>query len=425
MSNGPSEDMKATDLKYRPAAVILNMHYTGLGIARTLRDAGTAVWGLSFNDGFIGNRSRDCRFMRYPDPAADPEAALAFLVDFARRFDGPPVLFPTRDLDLRFLLACRSVIELQYLLPLPSSAVMERILDKSELFAAAQAVGISCPREVRVSAREDLERARREIGLPCIVKPVVASRWRHGEAYTAVRGRKVVVFDRWEELTHFYERVARADPEMLVQELIPGSDEELVIFGSYVNAASGLVRYFTARKLLQAPPGSGTGIVVQALPVPEIVDDSLALLKTLAYTGISEIEYKRDARTGRHALIEINPRHWDQHALGAAAGVNLTRALYADLIGERVPEMGQDPRPMCWIAEEGYLLGLQDAVRGTGYPLRQYLRPLWGRKTWATFSWRDPLPTLRLLRRVAQEYLRNLRNFVARLIARPIASRSP
>jgi predicted ATP-grasp superfamily ATP-dependent carboligase len=266
--------------------------------------------------------------------------------------------------------------------------------------------------------RSDLQRVQQEIPLPCIAKPVVASRWRHAAILRAVRGRKVVVFDRWSDLSAFYEHVASFDPEMLVQEFIPGTDEDLTIFGSYVGPDREVVRHFTARKVLQAPPGSGTGIVVQAAPVPQIVATSKALLAALDYTGISEIEYKRDPRNGRYVLIEINTRHWDQHMLGAAAGVNLTRALYDDLVGEHVAPMDQDARPVSWIAEEGYLVGLQDALRGAGYPLRQYLRPLWGRKTWATLAWDDPRPSAQLARRVLAQYTRGAKSFARGLVAR-------
>jgi predicted ATP-grasp superfamily ATP-dependent carboligase len=160
--------------------------------------------------------------------------------------------------------------------------------------------------------------------------------------------------------------------------------------------------------------GVGHGYRGASLPVPDIVEPSIALLQSLAFAGVSEIEYKRDPRSGRYALIEINPRHWDQHTLGVASGVNLTHAMYADLTGASVPLMEQNRRPACWIAEEGYLIGLRDVLLGRGYPLRQYLSPLRYPKSWATFSLRDLRPFLRLLRRVAGDYARCLRGLFRR-----------
>jgi hypothetical protein len=83
--------------------------------------------------------------------------------------------------------------------------------------------------------------------------------------------------------------------------------------------------------------------------------------------------------------------------------------LYDDLVGAPVAAMEQDARSVAWIAEEGYVVGLLDAVRGTSYPLRQYVAPLFGRKTWATLAWDDPRPSLQLARRVLAEYARAAR----------------
>jgi D-aspartate ligase len=409
-------------LDYRPAVLVMNMHYTGLGVARALASLPADVWGLSYDSTFIGNASRYCKFARYPNPAAEPVAALEFLMKFASRFDGPPLLVPTRDLDLEFLLEHRAALESRYLLPMPASPVIEQALDKSRLFAVARSIGMLCPQEVHVAGPADLRDAVEQLALPCIVKPRVASRWRQGAIFEAVGRRKVVVFDRWDDLRRFYEIIAPIDPEILIQEYIPGGDRNLEIFGSYVSRQDNSVRYFTARKILQAPPGSGTGIVVRAEPIGDIVGPSTELLHTVGYTGISEIEFKRDTRTGTCALIEMNPRHWDQHAVGIPAGVNLSRAMYADMIGEPVPAMKQDARAVSWIAEEGYLIGLPDALRGIGYPLREYLGALRGPKTWATLTWRDPRPGVRMLRRVALEYGRSLSNRMRRATGRNTAA---
>src|SRR4051812_47148551 len=125
-------------LDYRPAVVVLNLHYTGLGIVRALRGTDADVWGLSFDDTFIGNRSRHCRFVRYPDPSSQPEEAIAFFRDFAERFERPPLLLPTRDLDIEFLLQHRSEMESRYRLALAPTPVLESVLDKSRLAAAAR-----------------------------------------------------------------------------------------------------------------------------------------------------------------------------------------------------------------------------------------------------------------------------------------------
>jgi hypothetical protein len=71
--------------------------------------------------------------------------------------------------------------------------------------------------------------------------------------------------------------------------------------------------------------------------VPEFVDAALRLLRAFGYHGLSQVEFKRDARDGRYKLMEINPRLWQWHGLATACGVDLPRIAYADLTGEAPP----------------------------------------------------------------------------------------
>jgi len=49
------------------------------------------------------------------------------------------------------------------------------------------------------------------------------------------------------------------------------------------------------------------------------------------------VETKLDPRDGRYKLIEVNPRLWQWHGLGAACGVDITWIAYRDQIGDRLP----------------------------------------------------------------------------------------
>ena len=84
--------------------VILNMHYTGLAIARGLQECGAApVYGVGANETMFGNFSRYCKYVRCPDTEVAPDQCRDFLIKFSDQFDTRALLFPTRDLDLQFL----------------------------------------------------------------------------------------------------------------------------------------------------------------------------------------------------------------------------------------------------------------------------------------------------------------------------------
>ena len=84
------------------------------------------------------------------------------------------------------------------------------------------------------------------------------------------------------------------------------------------------------------PPGIGTCRIGEAVWVQEVVDAGLKLLRGLGFHGISQVEFKRDARDGRFKLMEVNPRLWQWHGLAAACGVDLPVIAYRDLTGEQV-----------------------------------------------------------------------------------------
>ena len=110
-----------------------------------------------------------------------------------------------------------------------------------------------------------------------------------------------------------------AEPfEPMVQELIPGGDDELYTVGSYIDAAGTVLGLFSGRKLRQSPPGIGTCRVGEAVWVQEAVDAALRLLRAFNFQGVSQVEFKRDPRDGRFKLMEVNPRLWLWHGLAAA-----------------------------------------------------------------------------------------------------------
>lgn len=388
---------RPTQAMEKPPVVILNMHYTGLGIARNLAPLGVPLFALSSDKGFPGNFSRHVKFQASPDSLAEPAALEAFLLDMARRLGTRAVLFPTRDHDIHFINARRAALGEAFQIPFAEPAIMERVLDKDKTFEYAARCGISRPLSVTVRSPAELEAARESLRFPCIIKPLMASHWRKPGIWEAVGKQKAVKIESWEELRRFYARVSPVEPVATVQEWIPGGEENLVVFGSYCRGNGEVVCSFTGRKRLQYPALYGTGVVVESHPTPAIEPISRELLAALEFRGISEIEYKYDPRDGSYRLIEVNPRHWDQHRLGTACGVNLSEAVYRDLAGlPHEPRTQQGP-PVKWIAEYDMALYFIRCLAGRAGTLRDFFSLMAGRKVYAVMDRKDPQPGIRLV----------------------------
>jgi predicted ATP-grasp superfamily ATP-dependent carboligase len=412
-------------LMQRSAPVfVMNPYYTGIGIARNLRHLVAGVYGLSSERDAPGNRSRYFRrIYRVPSSRDEPEALLGRLLEIRADHDTDPVIFPTRDADIVFHDRYDEQLRQRYLLP-GSRAARIRLLDKLALSALAEEQGIDAPRTAVCTSSVELERVVTQFRMPLVVKPRSAYVWRRKGAWESVGFRKAISVGTPGEALDEYARLSRISPEVLVQEYVAGDDRDIVVFCCYVDAAGRCLGYFTARKLRQDPPLFGTGCVVELASVPDIVEPSLRLLRGAGYAGLAEIEYKRDPRSGRYFLIEVNPRHWDQHELGTRIGVNMSALAYGDLVGEPplpvIPAQIPVPSPR-WIAEREALMlvarNARSAVAATSG--NDGARTSWTRAARDAFvdirgmfrgprvlgilDRRDPVPGMMLIDRLARE----------------------
>lgn len=159
------------------------------------------------------------------------------------------------------------------------------------------------------------------------------------------------------------------------------------------------------------PEKFGTGIVVQSVINDDITEFSEQLLKHIGYTGISEIEYKRNPITGKYYLIEINPRFWDQHQLSKSRGINLPLLAYNDLANKVTPTISYKFCETTWIAEDSFIQYILSKLFVDKKMSTDLFRKLHGNRQYAVWNIRDPLPfivfmasmTIKILKQVVQK----------------------
>jgi predicted ATP-grasp superfamily ATP-dependent carboligase len=392
----PDESFSTPPMRARGCApaVVMNLYYTGLGIARSLGERGVPVIGLTAARGVYGNFTRYARTVLCPDSRTEPEKLAFFLVNLGRQFDRRIAIFPTRDDDLVFLDRHRSELEPYYSIVAPEGPVLRVCLDKYETYLAAERAGIASPRCWMVEGPSDVTRVAKEVSYPCVLKPVSAHRWRQGDNWKLVGERKAIAVASKEELAAEYRSIARADKRAVVQELVPGGDDSLLVEACYLDRDSRYVAGFEVQKLVQSPEGFGTGCIVQSVSRPDLVAPTKRLLESIGFSGVAEVEYKRDARTGEYKLIEINPRPWDQHRLGYACGVDLIYVAYCEHSGLPLPPCPKAAPGHKWIAEDAFVTAVLQLAKQRSPRLRIFFRSARGKRLFAIWSWRDPLPLM-------------------------------
>jgi D-aspartate ligase len=386
--------MKPQAANASPAVIILNLFYTGLGIARNLSGYGIRVVGLSADRKGYGRLSRFCEARFAPNSQEEPLALKEYLLNLAKELPGA-IIFPTRDADVLFLDSYREQLAPHYRLALPSHDALTKVVDKASLIETAIRAGVSIPRTLVVRGPQGIALIAEKVGYPCVVKPVKSVDWRKGNNWEKVGGRKAYLVENEAEFRKEYELIASITPELLVQEWIAGSNEKIVILGGYIGDDGKPVAYFTARKLVQSPEDFGTGCIVEVVDLPQIWEPTVRLCRALNYRGIAEVEYKKEEGTGEYKLIEINTRHWDWHRLGMANNVNVSWAAYCDLTGQKyVSERPSKLGASKWIADDATLSYFLAGVYNRQIQMKSFFKKLSGRRQYGIFDWSDPAPFL-------------------------------
>src|SRR5215467_5440870 len=178
--------MGETTAGARPHAVVMNLFYTGLGIARSLGERGIPVVGLTAQRGIYGNYTRYAKTCFCPDSRKEPDALLAFLLRLAGQTNRPSVLFPTRDDDVVFLDRFREKLSPHYLLAVPPSAAIAVCLDKWQTYLCAKQAKVPTPECWLIETEGALDRVIHEATYPCVLKPLAAHHWRQGRNWEIV-----------------------------------------------------------------------------------------------------------------------------------------------------------------------------------------------------------------------------------------------
>src|SRR3954470_7174663 len=279
----------------RGTAVVVEVAWVnGLAAIRSLGRQGLRVLAVDNRPYALGLRSRYAEARLAPDPLDDEAGFVEALRAIAEETDDVVPIFPTHDEHLNAIARHADVLAERYRFPFPSWDVLERIQSKRHQLETAESIGVPVPRTLHPASLDEALAAGKELGFPVLVKPSATAGSRPSHK------RQLSRCETSSELEHAYEAAAPYEP--MVQELIPGDDEELYTLGSYVSAGGEALGLFTGHKLRQTRGFMGSARVGEARWVDEVAEQGLALLSALGFHGISQVETKRDPRDGRFKL---------------------------------------------------------------------------------------------------------------------------
>jgi predicted ATP-grasp superfamily ATP-dependent carboligase len=387
----------------RPApAVVVGLDcITGLQSARILARHGVPVVGIARDLGHFACRTRVCE--RIVQAETDGPGLIDALERLRSELGGPAVLFPCSDGAVLALSRARERVLASHLLVLPDADVVETLVDKVRFLELAARIGLPIPRTFLIRDRAQAREAAEGLAYPAVLKPPYKS-----PAWQRATKAKAFKVESAAELLALHERYAAVAPVLIAQEWIDGGESELHSCNCYYGRDGRPLATFVARKLRQWPPETGTSSLGEEVRDDAVLAATLQLFDAVGYRGLGYVETKRDARTGRHLVIEPNVgRPTGRAGVAEAGGVELLYTMYCDALGLPLPEARvQRYVGARWIYWRHDFQAALHAWRHGRLSLREWARSWRGRKASAVFSWRDPAPGLADLGRAASLGLR-------------------
>lgn len=202
-------------------------------------------------------------------------------------------------------------------LALPNAEAFAVFTDKARTRSLAQRLGVAVAEGQALSSGDDARRLASRYGLPLLLKPAASYRLRDSADKRSV---EMLRDARSLELV----LAAGGWRGCIVEGFFPGEG-----VGVSVLAGKGrILQAYQHRRLRQATEtGVSTSRVSEPVD-PLLLRDVAALAEAVALDGIAMFEFRHDRQSGRHVLLEVNPRFWGSLPLALAAGADFPAMLY-------------------------------------------------------------------------------------------------
>lgn len=367
-------------------AVVVGGDYQGLGIVRSLGRRGIPVL-------VVDDEPSVARFSRYTQQTFDSgslrgdDRIVEILEEAGERFDMCDwVLYATRDEVVAAIARARTRLLRTFRVPTPPWETVRYADDKRLTYELAQELQIPTPRTWCPGALGELDLIPAD-GWPLLVKPAIKEHFIYA---TGVKGWPV---NSHRELHERYREAIAIVPsgEVMVQEMIPGEGDAQFSYCAFFKEGSAIGRMIVRRRRQRPRQLGRSSTFVETTREPLLVEYSERFLRAIEYYGLVEMEFKYDARDGQFKLLDVNPRTWGYHGIGARAGVDFPYLVFADQLGEEVTRV-EARAGITWVRLTTDLAVVAPQLARGSMSWREYARSLRDVDAEAVFSRDDPKP---------------------------------
>lgn len=226
--------------------------------------------------------------------------------------------------------------------PYADATTMAEVTTKAGFSRLCEELGLPHPRTVVLRVGTDVPPAG--LTFPVVVKASSSAQF-HEVEFAGKRKVAYAVDDA--ELSALLERMAAAgfDGEVVVQERIPGTDEDMAAVNAFCGPDGGVRFLLLGQVLLEEATPNGLGNSVAQITGGDAAHDEAVaharrLLEHVGWSWFANLDLMRDPRDGRYRFLELNPRVGRSGYAVTAAGYNVGR-MYGDAVAgteENSPE---------------------------------------------------------------------------------------
>lgn len=384
--------------------LILGCKLGGLAILRSLGSLGVPIYGVDGDPGSPVMKSRyfKQKFIKEYDENQQQEY-LDYVLDIGKQLGTKTILIPTSDALAIFVTEHSDQLKQYFLFPALDSDLAKGLRSKEEMFSIAINNNIPTPSTLFPKNIDDVKTFIKDIRFPVMLKGI------HGNRLLARTGHKMAMVDNREELLEKYTLLEDPEsPNLMLQEHIPGGDDQVFIFNGYFNVNSECLSAFTGHKIRQAPIHFGCASLGECRWNDDVANITTKFMKDIGYRGVLDIGYRLDPRDGEYKVLDINPRVGAAFRLFVSEnGMDVVRSLYLDLTEQQqlstVPCEGRR-----WMIEDYDLISTYCYFREGSLKFREWIRSFKGLKEAAWFSWKDPYPFLVMAARISKRLIKGI-----------------
>lgn len=386
--------------------IILGGEENALSVARSLACAGVPAYFLN-RPAVPVRYSRRGRWISVEGGSDSPQDWGRFLLGADSDSLAGAVLLPCSDEAIELLLDNWRALSSKFVLEECPPLVRRRLLDKLSTYESARAAGIPVPGFWLAESKIDLEIAMEHCRFPVLLKPRLSH-------HSVNIGRKHIRAENRAELVLAYAHLTELGVPAVIMEFIPGGDDRLCSYYTYMDANGTPLFHFTKRVTRRYPMNMGRATYHETTRNAAAAALGEQFFRHAGLRGLGNVEFKFDERDGELKIIEANARFTAADALVSRSGIDLGTFVYDRLTGRsRSSPTHYKPGMVLWYPLEDCLAFLELRRKGITSWV-DWLRSVRRTNVFPYLDWSDPLPSFVNLAQRSRSLLRHWRRRLLR-----------